>query len=564
MTFNKTLPGPERVMGDRDMRYLTAAALLLLLASAAGASRTHSSVWVGEITRSEAQRLYRRGFDLEGVFGGRARFYVTPEQADMLRSMGYTVVEDETPDLRVPYPGLTDIYESIDSVVAAHPGICRLEVIGQSVQGRDLLAVVVSDNVESEEVEPELRMHGAIHGDEKTSAMVTLTYLKNLTDNYGDSPMCTYVVDGAESWIIPVVNPDGYESDSRYNANGVDLNRNLSYMWSGGGPYAFSEPETQALRDLTMQSWPEIENFTNPFSTGLSLHGGAACINTVWNYTGDPLPEDSALIWEQAVAYDQSPGIVSYFGGGDEFWIAFPGYSWYETHGDVNDWSYGECGTVDHTVEVHSNKQAADWPGVSSAHYMAALDFFTESTYGIWGTVEDGDGNPLDANIQISIPDGGDSTPLRFCRTDVTMGDYHKTLLPGSYDVTATVEGYEPQTEEDVALGSQQRVEVSFVFGSSGVGGTASGIAANRRLVAFPNPAFSSASFRLSGEGVEGSLEIYDISGRRVETIPVGAGSGAVTWDLRSSTGREVPRGVYLASLRAGGKVYTTRIVKAD
>ena len=539
------------------------ASLILLALSSAMASESYQSVWVGEITRNEAQRLYRQGFDLEGLFGTRARFYVTPEQAGMLRAMGYTVTEEVYRDPLVPYPSLNDLYGSIDSVVAAHPDICRLEVIGQSVEGREIRAVVVSDNVSLEEVEPELRMHGAIHGDEKTSAMVTLTYLKNLTDNYGDSEMCTYVVDTAESWIIPVINPDGYYADQRYNANGVDLNRNLSYMGpgGGGGSSAFSEPETQALRDLTMQSWPEIENFINPFATGLSLHGGAACINTVWNYTLDPLPEDSALIWDQAVAYDQSPGIVAYFGGGEEFWIAYPGASWYETNGDVNDWSYGECGTVDHTVEVHLDKHASDWPGVSSAHYMAVLDFFTGSTYGIYGTVEDGDGNPMDAQIVVSVPDGSDSAPLRFCRTDVTLGDYHKALPSGTYDVTATVDGYPPQTEEGVSVGAEETVEVSFVFGTSGVEESAGSVVRTGELVATPNPVSTACSFGLPVVGVEGSLEIYDISGRRVETIPVGRGSASANWNCRSSAGHRVPQGVYLASIRVDGRVYTTRIV---
>ena len=46
----------------------------------------------------------------------------------------------------------------------------------------------------------------------------------------------------------------------------------------------------------------------------------------------------------------------------------------------MNDWSYGECGTVDHTIEVHEDKHVADWPWVSTAHYMAILDFFVQFT----------------------------------------------------------------------------------------------------------------------------------------------------------------------------------------
>jgi hypothetical protein len=284
-------------------------------------------------------------------------------------------------------------------------------------------------------------------------------------------------------------------------------------------------------------------------------------VNTVWNYTEDPLPEDSALVHTQALDYDQNPGIVSYFGAGGEFWIAFPGASWYETNGDVNDWSYGECGTVDHTIEVHSNKMASDWPGVSDAHYMAILEFFTASTYGVWGTVEDADGNPLDAQIQVSLPDGADSQPLRFCRTDVTLGDYHKTLLPGVYDVTASVDGYAPQTVEDVEVGAEERVEVSFTFGTSGVEGGSSGSVSPGHLSVAPNPTSASCTFRIPGEGVEGSLEIYDICGRRMGSVPIAAGARSVSWDCRTGDGQRVPRGVYVAALRRGGLTRTVRLV---
>jgi hypothetical protein len=69
-------------------------------------------------------------------------------------------------------------------------------------------------------------------------------------------------------YFIPSINPDGNASDSRYNANGVDLNRNWDTDdWKSnaavpgyprgkagaGGPRPFSELETRALRDLLQQ-----------------------------------------------------------------------------------------------------------------------------------------------------------------------------------------------------------------------------------------------------------------------------------------------------------------------
>ncbi|MBD3278825.1 MAG: T9SS type A sorting domain-containing protein, partial [Candidatus Aegiribacteria sp.] len=519
----------------------------------------HYSVAIRGITMPEVRFLESEGFLIEWAREGKAMVYVDAEMERMLQNMGHYPVRMERTAPLVPFPTLDEIYDAIDDVIAAHPSICRKITIGTSIEGRPIEAVVVSDNVDNEEIEPEMRIHGSIHGDEMAAATVTLNYLEVLTDSYATSPMCEYIVNNTESWIIPVLNPDGYFHDQRTNANGVDLNRNLSYMWngSGGGSAPFSEPETQALRDITMQDWPEIRNFVNPFTAGLSLHGGEDCINTVWNYTGVPLPEDSGLVHSQAQDYASSPGILDYFGG--SFWIAFPGHSWYETHGDVNDWSYGECGTVDHTIEVHDDKHVPDWPGVNNAHYMAILDFFTQSTYGIWGTVTDTNGDPVDALVEIGISSGTDSEPLRFCRTDVTMGDYHKALLPGTYDVQVSADGYNPQSQMDIVVNSQERVEVSFVLSGTGIQGTVPNITGD--FTVYPNPSSSSVQFTLPSTGVGGNVSIYDITGRSVRVQKVSPGAVNLAWDLEDHGGNRVPDGMYLARFQSGSSSWTTRVM---
>ncbi len=537
--------------------------ILILLVFVTGVVSAHDwhSVWIGPVTGLDLHKLEDQGFLVEALFGSNARLYVDNDQEELLRHLGYQPRVEERFEPLVPYPTLAEIYTSIDAVITAHPDICRLEIIGTSVQGREIRAIIVSDNVSSEEVEPELRIHGAIHGDEKAAATVTLHYLETLTDNYGTSAMCTYVIDTAESWIIPVLNPDGYFLDQRYNANGIDLNRNCSYMGpgGGGGSTPFSEPETAALRDITMKSWPAIENFENPFVGGLSMHGGAACINTPWNYSATPLPEDYDLMDAQCQSYAYMPGIVAYFGPGN-FDIWLPGATWYPINGDVNDWSYGEVGTVDHTLEVHQNKQPADWPGVNNAHYMAILDFMVTSTYGVYGTATDQWSNPLDALIQIGIADGIDSTPLRFCRTDVTMGDYAKSLVPGTYDITATVSGYPSQSQLGIAVGPTERVEVNFVFTATGVSGSES-VVPSGTLHILPNPMTSVCSFVLPVTGVEGTLQIYDIYGHLVSSESIEAGVETLLWNCCGGDGNRLPTGVYVASFSSGGGSVTSRFV---
>ncbi len=544
--------------------------ILLFLAAFSFAGRTmisnnfsyavsHYSVGLKDITPMDIKIIDDQGFLIEWAHDGKVMIYVDSQQEEMLRHMGFSPLPVPVTEPLVPYPSLAQIYSDIDSIVAAHPAICRKVTIGTSVEGRPMVAVVVSDNVNTEEIEPEMRIKGGIHGDEPAASTTTLNYLEVLTDNYATSPMCRYIVDNAETWIIPVFNPDGYFHDQRVNAHGIDLNRNLSYMWtgSGGGTAPFCEPETAALRDLTMQNWPTVENFINPFTAGLSLHGGAECINTVWNYTGNPFPEDSALIHQQAIEYAAESGIVSYFSG--TFWIAYPGFTWYETHGDVNDWSYGECGTIDHTIEVHSDKHVSDWPGVANAHYMAILEFFTNSTYGIWGTVKNTSGDPIDARISIQTHSTTDSDTLRFCRTDVTLGDYHKTLLPGTYDVEVNAEGYTSQSVENVSVGSHESVEASFILYQTGIENSEEGI--SRTFSVFPNPSRETCNFPIPESGVGGTLLIYDITGRSLIVQDVPREIGNYAWDLKRTDGSDVPSGMYIARYLCGDQNWTVRVI---
>ncbi len=477
------------------------------------------------------------------------------DQEVTLRNMGYRLFVEEIPTPLVAYPTIAEINASMNAVVAAHPGIARIEQIGTSVQGREIYAVIVSDNVYDNEAEPEIRITGNIHGDEKTAGMSCLNFLEVLTDNYGTSPLCTYVVDNSELWIVAILNPDGYVSGSRYNANGVDLNRDFSYMntssyWQG--------PESVAIRDLTMQDWPTQDNYINPFATGLSFHSGAECFNAVWNYSLTAVIQDLDFVTAQANAYANHPSISTYYGAGVwDIWI--PGASWYATEGDVNDWSYGEVGTVDHTIEVSEIKSDPDWPGIANANYMPMLEFCVTSTYGIYGTVKDGWGNPLDALVEVEKTDAMDSSPLRFCRSDVADGGYSKALVPGTYNVVVTVAGLGSQSSNNVVVGAEEMIPVNFVFNGSGIEGAAPDNTFIRMSVA-PNPVISSCILTLPDTGVAGNLEIYDISGRTVYEKNISAGVVAHSFNASST----LPAGVYHVRYTSSGHSASTRMVVAD
>jgi predicted deacylase len=106
---------------------------------------------------------------------------------------------------------------------------------------------------------------GNIHGGtEENTHQLALEMIAYFQDNLDEIPPEVTL------WIIPTANPDGLENDTRCNAHMVDLNRNADtdddscaendwvedthttemIIEGGGGPYPFSEVETQLLRDF--------------------------------------------------------------------------------------------------------------------------------------------------------------------------------------------------------------------------------------------------------------------------------------------------------------------------
>jgi zinc carboxypeptidase/carboxypeptidase family protein len=320
----------------------------------------------------------------------------------------------------------------LESYEDTHPDIARAFIVGESVKKRPMWAMRISADPETESAEPEIRIIGTIHGNECMSAHVVLETIDWLLDGYGDDPFISDLIDGAEIVLVPLVNPDGYSSAmaSRGNAHGVDLNRNFGFAWINEGPSSFSEPESQAIRQLSQE---------NSFNLGLSYHTIAQYVNAAWNYT--PFhPPDEALFQAMGESY-----------AGDSGYKVTFGWDWYDIYGDVNDWSLGTRGTFDWTIELRKDKNM-QW----STHVAGQESFLAYVFTGARGLVTDAkNGEPLEARIHTE-PAGA---PIF---NDPDVGDYHRILLPGTYSLTATAQGYETITIDDVEVRENETVTVDF------------------------------------------------------------------------------------------------------
>ena len=395
--------------------------LPLLLALSAQAAPI-GEVWValeGPEARREALNL--GASFAEGREGQWVRVHGDAGTLDALEARFQT--RERRGDHRVAPPAVGGSYhtpeemaEVLAELAERWPGRAELVQIGESLEDRPILALRLgtADG-------PSWRILGAHHGDELSSAELALATAQALLAD--DPRMPAGLLDRAEVWVVPHVNPDGVAQGSRYNARDVDLNRNYGFEWSGseprsgGGP--FSEPEPRAVRSLSL---------LEPFHAGLSLHSGAENIGYVWNYTEDDTVEEARLV-RLGATYEAACAVEGFY--------SVNGADWYITRGDTNDWSYGMRGILDYTVEISTTKAPSELDlDVYLKAHLPAVGAFLAAPAGLSGEVLDAEtGQPIDALIQ--VPGAIDAFS-----NDPSTGRFDRILDPGEYTIVVEAPGY--------------------------------------------------------------------------------------------------------------------------
>jgi len=342
---------------------------------------------------------------------------------------------DTNPALLRDFTSYAALTTQLQDIEDTYPDIAKLYDLGQSVQGRTIWGLKITDNPTVEEDEPEVRICGCHHGNELMSVELPLLLAWYLVDNYGSDPYIEGLVDDRETWIIPMVNPDGREANTRYNANGIDLNRDYGYMW---GVYSdcYTQPETRAIRTHALD---------NNFVLSLSFHTSGDIVNYIWNYKGQPVADNAVVVF-----------LSQQYGYHNGYWVV-EGFDWYQTKGDTNDFSYGCRGDIDWTIEVQNNNIPSAW----NLNRDAMIEIIDAADMGLRGIVTDAtSGAPLSATVwveEVYWP----------CFTDPKIGDYHRVLMPGTYTVHYQANGYQEEVYTiDVYDNEPTVLDVSLERGS--------------------------------------------------------------------------------------------------
>jgi hypothetical protein len=316
------------------------------------------------------EQLRRPGIEILAVNkDGIIDALVDDKQVDYVFSLGYPVSAVSIDDISLAPAaldanlGMYHTYAEMESVITAwesnYPAICDVFTVGSSIEGRSIYGIKISDNVSVDELdEAEVLFMGNHHARELMSVDVPLRFGEYLLVNYGIDPTITSRVDTREIFFIPMLNPDGHvyvennhggswgswwRKNRRINADmsiGVDLNRNYDYewgydnigsdpepsSWTYRGPSAFSEPETQAVRDFVN---------TREFTMWLSYHSYGELLLYPWGYIPVHTP-DHRYYHRLGELLTETNG---YYAGNLLMGAIYP------VNGDSDDWGYGEQAT---------------------------------------------------------------------------------------------------------------------------------------------------------------------------------------------------------------------------
>eukprot|EP00298_Acanthocystis_sp_HF-20_P013680 c20467_g1_i2.p1 GENE.c20467_g1_i2~~c20467_g1_i2.p1 ORF type:complete len:475 (+),score=159.19 c20467_g1_i2:37-1461(+) len=390
------------------------------------------------------------------------------------------VTQNQTDGHAFTYHDYTGMSIFLSNIAQNCSSIARLFSIGRSVQGREIWALRLTDNPTKEEDEPEFLYIANMHGDETIGREVLIHLIQDICDNYGVDEYITTLVNETDIYIIPTINPDGFELQQRPNANYQDLNRNFPDQFLSSSE-SF-QPETSSVMNF-------IQN--KSFSLGANMHGGSVCCNYPWDgakyhrssgyYSRSP---DDSLYQSLCTSYSKANKLMF---NSTEFPNGITnGADWYVLFGGLQDFSYAYNGMLHVTLELTETKFPAEsyleseWENNHDSVYR----YMEQVHRGVRGFVISDDNSPLAANLvfqpfqSVSNIEPQPAAQEITTRTDKSLGDFHRVLLPGNYRVKVAADGYNtiqnfvvevptPNSETGIGLIKSSWVSVNFTLTKS-------------------------------------------------------------------------------------------------
>jgi carboxypeptidase T len=347
---------------------------------------------VTEISDFELEVLKKNKIEHRVLIADVSTFYAERNKADVRNRQAAAGLCNEPSIVKPKYFHLgsmggyftfDEIVQILDSMALLYPHLITVKqaLSPQTIEGRTIWYVKISDNPNDDEDEPEVFYNAIHHAREPASVSQLIFYMWYLLENYSSDPDIQATINGTELYFVPCVNPDGYVYNQTTNPNGggmwrknrrvngggtfgVDLNRNYGHNWGydniGSSPTSssdtyrgtapFSEPETQAIRDFCN---------SRKFVSAFNAHTYGNLLIYPWGHLPSIYTPDSATFVNWSVLLTESSRFL--YGTGDQTVN-------YVTNGCSDDWMYGEQGTKPKILSMTPEAGASGdnfWPASS-------------------------------------------------------------------------------------------------------------------------------------------------------------------------------------------------------
>ena len=355
----------------------------------AGGKKELLQMYTATVDPATVGRLAREGYDVataKQVKGGvQVDLVLTSRERDRLtaegvglsllrNSAGLTVQEQAAAQSAYgfnvwrSYDESGGIRDEVYEIAKKNPSIVKLEVIGHSTQGREIIALKVTKNagVVADGARPGAVYVGGQHAREWIGVEVTRRLLHYFVDNYHKNATVTDLVNTRELWFVLVANPDGYQytfdvdrlwrktlSDNDgdgviTNADGIDPNRNWDEHWNYDGEGSSSQFSSETYRGPSAASEPETKAYAGildrihaEFLVNYHSYGPLLLYSFGWQVQ---TPSTDDPIFLALSGTDANPAIPGFD----------PGVSadLYTTNGETTDYAHAKANTLAWTPEL--------------------------------------------------------------------------------------------------------------------------------------------------------------------------------------------------------------------
>jgi len=401
-----------------------------------------------DVVKLDEKRFAREAFDLRTLMPlDTDRF----AESETVRERG-TLAED--------YHNYEKLTTELKNLADSAPDLVRLESAGRSTNGRELWVARVGNfaaaaaSGESEPAGPKLLYIANMHGDETVGRELMIYLLRKLVREYDSAPRIRDLVDHSQIFIMPSMNPDGFEAGQRWNARTRDLNRNFPDFTSDPRDIPGNrEAETKAVMAL---------HGAHDFTLAMNHHGGDVCFNMPWDTTANDDARtkfgDDRLIRTLGREYaDANPTMRANNSSGFDDGLTY-GYEWYEVDGGMQDWSIFYRNSTHATLELSYTKYppAAQLPRFWAENEAPLIRYLERGQTGVHLEVVDSEGRGV---INPSVSVTGSTRAVAFRTSKV-----HRIALAGQVNATVSAPGFAPVTVATTAApfrGTYERIVLS-------------------------------------------------------------------------------------------------------